>query len=335
MTMTRSKTIRVERLTALWALNESGLGGFLHVFNTPFTGLIVGGISILMISLIAYYAEDPWKAVLRSLIVVLLVKMAVSPHSPVGAYVAVSFQGLLGALLFSKLSWKGLSIPLLGLLTFLESAAQKLLILTIIYGTGLWEAIDLYGSWVQSKLQLFTQSSATEVLVTIYLVSYGIGGILAGFFIKSIILDLSRTDAQDFELPDHLKETTAVKKSRKRPRKFLMLWLLTISILVMSFTLFGEEGPGWQRGLYILLRSLLVLSVWYILIGPLLIRLLKSYLRSKRSGYEEQVNQTLDILPYLSSVIRYSWTETSHLKGYQRWKLFIAQSISNCIHFKI
>ena len=82
--MSTSKTIRIERLTALWALNESGLGGFLHVFNTPFTGLIVGGISILMISLIAYYAEDKWKAVLRALLIVLIVKMAVSPHSPVG-----------------------------------------------------------------------------------------------------------------------------------------------------------------------------------------------------------------------------------------------------------
>ncbi len=54
--MSKPNISHIHKLTALWALNESGLGGFLHVFNTPFTGLIVGGISILLISLIAYYA---------------------------------------------------------------------------------------------------------------------------------------------------------------------------------------------------------------------------------------------------------------------------------------
>jgi hypothetical protein len=53
--MKNNKSI-IDKLTALWALNESGLGGFLHVFNSPFSGLIVGGVSILLISLIAYYA---------------------------------------------------------------------------------------------------------------------------------------------------------------------------------------------------------------------------------------------------------------------------------------
>ena len=92
----------IDKLTALWALNESGLGGFLHVFNTPFTGLIVGGIAILLISLIAYYAENKWQAIFKALVIVLIIKMAVSPYSPFGAYVAVSFQALFGPLLLTK-----------------------------------------------------------------------------------------------------------------------------------------------------------------------------------------------------------------------------------------
>ena len=69
LNMKNNKLI-IDRLTALWALNESGLGGFLHVFNAPLTGLIVGGIAILLISLIAYYAENKWQAVLKALIIV-------------------------------------------------------------------------------------------------------------------------------------------------------------------------------------------------------------------------------------------------------------------------
>ena len=107
--MKSNKSI-IDKLTALWALNESGLGGFLHVFNSPFTGLIVGGIAILLISLIAYYAENKWQAILKALVIVLIIKMAVSPYSPFAAYIAVSFQAILGAFLFSNFSWKGFTL---------------------------------------------------------------------------------------------------------------------------------------------------------------------------------------------------------------------------------
>ena len=113
----------IEKLTALWALNESGLGGFLHVFNSPFTGLIVGGVSILLISLIAYYAENKWQAILKALVIVLIIKMAVSPYSPFGAYVAVSFQAVLGAILFSNFSWKGATIMVLGMVTTRQASS--------------------------------------------------------------------------------------------------------------------------------------------------------------------------------------------------------------------
>jgi uncharacterized membrane-anchored protein YhcB (DUF1043 family) len=333
--MNTNKRLRLERLTALWALNESGLGGFLHIFNTPFTGLIVGGISILMISLIAYFSENKSKSILRALMVVLILKMGVSPHSPIGAYVAVSFQGVLGALLFSKFNWKGLTIPFLAMITYLESAAQKLFILTIVYGNGLWEAIDIYGQWVQAKLQFFTENSTSEILISIYLLTYGICGVLIGFFIKSIIANFSNSNFKNYNIAERSIEISAFQPSKKKIRKFIIMWLATIGLIVLAFVGFGNIGYGWQKGLYILLRSVLILSLWYIIVGPLVLRLVKNYLKTKQSNYEEQVNHTLDILPYLTPVIKYSWQETRNLRGYQRIKAFVALSISNCIHFKI
>src|SRR5690606_19472551 len=91
--MKNTKSI-IEKLTALWALNECGLGGFMHVLNSPFTGVIVGGISILLISLIAFYAENKWQSILKALLIVLIIKMGVSPYSPFAAYIAVSFQAV-------------------------------------------------------------------------------------------------------------------------------------------------------------------------------------------------------------------------------------------------
>lgn len=331
--MKNNKSI-IDKLTALWALNESGLGGFLHVFSTPFTGLIVGGIAILLISLIAYYAENKWKAILKALIIVLIIKMAVSPYSPFGAYVAVSFQGVLGALLFSKFSWKGATIVVFGLVTFLESALQKLLILTVVYGTELWEAVDLYGLWVQEKLNFISETSTSSLLIFIYLSVYGICGILAGLFIKSIIQIISQKEQTEFYLNLEMDQPKAKKQKGWFKNKMIWIWLATVALIVLAFTFFGDTLFGWQKALYVLLRSFLILMLWYLIVGPFLLRMVRKYLNKKKSQYKEDISDAMDLFPYFRQIISYTWKETKHLKGYERFKCFIANSIANCIHFK-
>jgi len=331
--MKNNKSI-IEKLTALWALNESGLGGFLHVFNSPFTGLIVGGVSILLISLIAYYAENKWQAILKALVIVLIIKMAVSPYSPFGAYVAVSFQAVLGAILFSNFSWKGATIMVLGMVTFLESALQKLLILTIVYGTNLWEAIDIYGAWVQKKLDFVSETSTTSVLVTTYLLVYGICGILAGIFIKNTIKIISNKKETDFYL--HLETDKLDKKTKKVAfkTKVIWVWLGTVAVMVLAFSIFGGPLLGWQKAIYIVLRSFFILMLWYLVIGPFLLKVVQKYLRKKESKYQEDIANAMDLFPYFRQIIAFTWKDTKHLKGYMRFKYFMANSISNCIHFK-
>ncbi len=332
--MKNNKSI-IDKLTALWALNESGLGGFLHVFNTPFTGLIVGGIAILLISLIAYYAENKWQAILKALVIVLIIKMAVSPYSPFGAYVAVSFQALFGAFLFSNFSWKGLSLMILGMVTFLESAVQKLLILTIVYGTELWEAINIYGTWVQKKMNFVSESSTTSVLVTVYLLVYGIAGLLAGLFIRSIIKIISDRKEAVFYLESDEVLSTNEKSKVSFKTKIIWVWLITVAVIVLAFSFFGGNMFGWQKAIYILLRSFLILMLWYLVLGPFLLKLVRKYLNKKESKYKEDITNAMDLFPYFRQVLSYTWKETSHLKGYTRFKYFMANSISNCIHFKV
>lgn len=331
----KNNTSIIHKLTALWALNESGLGGFLHVFNTPFTGLIVGGIAILLISLIGYYAENKWQVILKALLIVLIIKMAVSPYSPFGAYAAVSFQALFGALLFTKFSWKGATLMVLGIVTFLESAVQKIFILTVVYGNGLWEAIDIYGAWVQKKMEFVSETSTTSVLITIYLLVYGICGLLAGVFIKSMIIIIANKKEVDFYIKPntlYLDKTTS-KVSFKT--KVIWVWLITVAIIVLAFSLFGGDLLGWKKGVYIMLRSFFILMLWYLIIGPLLLKLVRKYLIKKESQYEEDITNAMDLFPYFRQIILYTLKETKDLKGYTRFKYFIANSISNCIHFKI
>ena len=331
--MKSNKSI-IDKLTALWALNESGLGGFLHVFNSPFTGLIVGGLSILLISLIAFYAENKWQTLLKALVIVLIIKMAVSPYSPFGAYVAVSFQAVLGALLFSNFSWKGLTIMVLGMVTFLESALQKLLILTIVYGTNLWEAIDIYGGWVQKKLNFISETSTTSFIVATYLLVYGICGILAGMFIKNTIKIISNKTKTDFYLNLEKSETDIKNKKVSFKTKIIWVWLITVAVIVLAFSIFGGPLFGWQKAIYIVLRSFLILMLWYLIIGPFLLKVIQKYLHKKESKYQEDITNAMDLFPYFRQIILFTWNETRPLKGYVRFQYFIANSISNCIHFK-
>ncbi|MGJ8590947.1 MAG: hypothetical protein ACSHXF_00270 [Aquaticitalea sp.] len=330
----KSKKSILDKLTALWALNESGLGGFLHVFNSPFTGFIVGGMSILLISLIAYYAENKWQAILKALIIVLIIKMAVSPYSPFAAYIAVSFQAIFGAFLLSNFSWKGATLMVLGLVTFLESAFQKLIVLTVVYGENLWEAIDIYGYWVQDKMNFISQASPTNLLVGIYLVVYGVAGILAGFFIRNILQIISSGNEFTFQLEINTETSQPTQKRKSFKTKIIWVWLITVAIIVLAFTIFGGPLFGWEKAIYIVLRSFLILMIWYVIVGPLLLKIIRNYLNRKESEYKRDISNAMDLFPYFRQIITYTWKESKKLKGYKRFEFFIAKSISNCIHFE-
>lgn len=331
--MKNNKSV-LDKLTALWALNESGLGGFLHVFNSPFTGLIVGGTSILLISLIAYYAENKWQAIMKALVIVLIIKMAVSPYSPFASYIAVSFQAIIGAILLSNFSWKGITLMILGLVTFLESALQKLIVLTIVYGTNLWEAIDIYGFWVQDKLNFISHTSTAKILIVIYLITYGIAGIFAGIFINNILKIISQEKEHDFHLPKMGETVSNQQKNKSFKTKIIWIWLITVAVIVLAFAIFGGPLFGWGKAIYIVLRSFLILMIWYLVLGPLLLKLVRNYLKKKESKYQHDISSAMDLFPYFRQIISYTWKETKHLKGYERVKHFIAKSISNCIHFE-
>ena len=80
-------------------MSEAALGGILHAFRIPFTGLFIGSSAVIFISLIGFYSDNR-KEIMKAMFIVLLVKAAISPHTPPLAYIAVSMQGLLGSVLF-------------------------------------------------------------------------------------------------------------------------------------------------------------------------------------------------------------------------------------------
>lgn len=335
MALSKDNTYILQRLTALWALNESGLGGFMHALNLSFSGILVGGISIICISLIAYFSTTKFKSITKALTIVLLIKLAVSPHSPLTAYFAVVFQAFTGILIFYLLAFRNISFLLLGMLTFAESALQKLLTLTIIYGMSLWEALDFYGKWVSETLRFLPNIQTSKLLMVLFVSVYAFLGLSTGIYISSLIKRIKAIDAvgtYQLTIKKYQKQATTRKSKRN---KRLIFWVLTIVFLSIAFIYLDNNSSGWFKALNVIIRSLAILFIWLFFVSPLLMKFLKKILEKRQSIYQQEIDQALFLFPYLKSVVSIAWKASKAKKGLFRLSEFLTNCILYSLFFKI
>jgi hypothetical protein len=326
--------LAIQRLTALWALNESGLGGLLHAFNSPFTGLIVGSIAIVLISLMCVLSTNKWQTILTALTIVLIVKAAVAPHSNVTAYFAVSFQAILGALLFTVIKSTAVASTLLATLSLIESSLQKILGWTIIYGKTFWQAIDDFGFWLSQKLGYLMPMAASKALIILYISLHAVAGILVGVFCSRLLVSVKENWGNEMFAIDmrKLSEFSALttNDARRTPWGFYIGISITIGILAA----YGYYTGGWEKGLYVLVRTTLVLVLLYVIIAPLLLKLVNKILRKRKAALADEIDQIFNLFPYLRILIGRAWATSSSQKYYKRWYAFILFSVLYVLHFK-
>jgi len=327
----------ISRLTALWALSEAGLGGVLHALQSPFTGLFVGGFAIVLSSLIAYFAEDKWNTIFRSLLVVLIIKLAVSPHSPPTSYLAVSFQALMAALIYSKLSLTKWSAMLLGVVTLVESAIQKLLVLTLIYGKSLWEAIDSFSIYVIKKMGFLGNIFSSTAVISIYLWLYALLGLVVGYIIYDIVryLEVNQGNVKyQIQAIEFDNEVGLAKKKRGRWRQWVIFGIFFA--LIAAYYFFVKEGDAvWKNWLYIFLRSAGILLLWYYIVAPIFKKYFSRFLEGKKHRVQAEVDETLTLLPYLRKVTKLAWKENENEKGLNKLRNFMGDTILYSIHLKL
>jgi hypothetical protein len=242
------------RLTALWAFVEAGLGGVLHAFHLPFTGIILGGFAILIISLIAHNYTNPFPVIIQATLVVLAIKAIVNPATP-AAYMAVAFQGLLGAVVYSVSRKNYISHFVLATLSMLESAAQKLLMMTLFFGASFWEGVAALG---KTTTKIFGNGSLTIVIV--YLLIFFIWGILLSIWMYRLPLQIAlRKDwYNDIEAVEY--EENKSKSDNKIRNAF---FIIIIAIGFLSYTSISESL---NKGLLFLLRTTAALLIWQLLL---------------------------------------------------------------------
>ncbi len=259
------------QLTALWAFVEVVLGGILHALRLPFTGVLVGGAAVFIIGVMVLYSQNPFRDIIRATGVVLIVKAGASPHSPFPAYLAVAYQGFSGAVIFYMIRNFKIAAMLFSVLAMLESALQKLLTLTLMYGFAFWEALDSFVGSVLKSLNMGDSHNAAELVWTYVIIyfSWGVflGYRLSGFYqrLPSLVKELRKfmTPNVDQEIPNE------PHSQNQRTYSSIAFWIIYILMLLGMVASLAYLNSDKQNLFYVVLRSLSVTFLLFLVINPL------------------------------------------------------------------
>lgn len=336
LSQSQSQTI-VFRLTALWALNESGLGGFLHALNFPFTGLIVGSIAIALISFIIFFSKSNKATLLNALMVVLIIKLLLSPHSSVSAYFAVGFQAVCALFIYRFIGIHLFSILIVCILSFFESASQQLLTLTIIGGMSFWNAIDVFIANLSRQLLQMEFVDASEWLIGIYYSVYLFMAILTAFFIHSLFEQFKYLNFQARINQALLSYHNVIELEARNPRPQWIQFLIycgIITFVILTFFFFNNGQFEHHFLIYYFLRTISVILFWYYILLPYVMVLIKTYLNKKLPVFQNEVEEIIHLFPKLKLIIYYSWNESASYNGLRRLKHFFTLALIEIITYQ-
>jgi len=324
----------IYRITALWAFSEAFLGGLLHGLSIPFKGLILCSISVFCICLIGYYGNGHTD-ILKALVLVILVKAALSPHTPPMAYIAVGFQGITGYLFFISNRFFKISCVLVFVLSLLETSLQKFITATLIFGSALWKAANDFLKNAAEELH-WNDVNLLYVIGGVYLSIYAIAGIVLGLFTSSIPKSMEKYSEENPNFKINLSEEADIevmpkRKKRFKPFKVLILALIVFFFLNYLFEIFPQFIPK-DKSLQIVLRAVLFILFWLFVFSPLLKFLFKKWLATARHKYAVQVKELVEFLPETRKILILSYKKIKQEHGKLRIPAFVKLLTANLIY---
>ena len=290
----------------------------MHAIQSPFTGLIVGGLSVLFISLIAHHAANPAKEIIKALGFVLVMKFSISPHAPIGAFFAVGLQAIIGAAFFRLIPSFSPAAIFSAALSLTLSAVQKVVILTLLFGTNLWSAIDQFSSSVMRKFGLTdTDLSIATMLVSGYILLYFVGGIVVGFTASRLprIIEKrwTRLDSESAHFENEVMDSDRNKKNS----------LPTILLLILSILLLHYFFIGYEAAISQLIRLTAIIIGWILLVRPLVLWVVKNWVRKEQVALTKELNLVQSKIPELINFGKYAWKNRKFQAGFPITNFFI------------
>lgn len=312
------------RLTALWAFVEAGLGGFLHALHLPFTGLVLGGFAVLIISLLAQYSKNIFRDIIAATLVVVAIKAMVNPSTP-AAFVAVLFQGLLGAIIYSVHRSHWLSHLLFACLSMLESAAQKLLMMTIFFGKTFWQGLDGLGQQVANIFGYATSPTSHNIII-VYLGIFFVWGLLLAAWMHVLPNQLSARKNK-YQIT-HQSATNTLQPKRKSYFRILLFILIVVGLASYLW----QSQSNISSGILYLLRTLAILSIWQLWIVPIWATKIKSW-SEQRQEKDPLFHEVQSTMPSIASSVPQLYQQVNNeYNGVRKWREFILALISITIY---
>lgn len=316
------------KLTAIWAVCESGIGGLLHALNIPFSGLFLGSFAVLIITYLACISSNKFNVILKATLLVVLIKVTASPHSPPMAYIAVLFQGVLGACIYAALGVNKFSSTIFGAIALLESAFQKILTLTIIFGIGLWDSIKELFNGIQDKLNMDWISDLPWVFLGLYALLYLVIGIFIGLIairLPNRVYENAKTiNSSEIKFNDN----ELSKRKRKKKRIYLIGFLLLFSVLVFVFS------GSLNSALYIVLRTIGAIIFFLFIFNPIFNILIQKWAKKKKESQNEPLNNIMELMPSIRRNITAANSLTLKEKNiWKRAKLFTINWLSLSLYY--
>ncbi len=307
-------------LTSLWAFVESGLGGIMHALHLPFTGIVLGGFSVLIISLLAHQNTHIASQIIKATLIVIAVKASVNPMTSPTAYIAVAFQGLLGALFFS-ISKKNMLISIaFATIAMVESGIQKLLILMLIFGKTWINALDSYTESVLQLLGFEAKTPASVYIVGGYLGVFVLWGIVLGVWIYLLPAQLeSRNGKYNHIQPDMIAENVRIKSQKKKYFGLILGFILLFSVSYFFF----ETKNSLSNALHLLTRTICILGVWIYLVLPLWSKMMQNWLQKQQDKHKE-MEAVLTFMPKIALYVKPLYRHAdAHYNGIAKWREFV------------
>ena len=320
------------RLIALWVLCEALLGSIIFTFKIPVSGLVIGSCAVVCISLLAWYVPAKG-AIIKATIIVAIFKMMLSPQAPPPAYIAVFFQGLMGELLFWTRKYFRMFCVILALLAMVESAFQRVVSITILYGNDFWTAVNGFLKKLTGSEQVTDYSF---FIIFWYVLLHIIAGVLVGLWAGLLPQRIQLMGALQKQYSVEAVSTVITIPERKRKKTIrlvlFIIWIALLAIYIQSFFKIGTALLPSAMILRILIRSVIVVLTWYFLISPVLKQLLHKWLQRKKQQSAEQVQQVLNLLPSTQGLVNKSWQLAAEKKGWKRITLCCKIILANTFY---
>jgi hypothetical protein len=71
-------------------------------------------------------------------------------------------------------------------------------------------------------------------------------------------------------------------------------------------------------------RSIVITTLWFLILAPYVLRIIKKLLSKKKSEYSIEVENIITLLPEMKAAVKYSWEESKSKNGFGRIKLFLS-----------